>query len=176
MPCGKSFWAQKNLLRQNCSHPRANAFLMDFGEILRSKIPILRVKARRKTHKCIALGQFGSIPVRLCIQEKQPVQYCTSFSMVCTVCTSQAVSSCIPATNARVGCMVSLASFLGLPFNINIFMVILRRFSAKRDSVSAGRNGLRACIPKAPARQARTARSRFARNDRRSLWGYLSRR
>ena len=38
---------------------------MDFGEILRSKIPILRVKARRKTHKCIALGQFGSIPVRL---------------------------------------------------------------------------------------------------------------
>jgi hypothetical protein len=65
MPCGKSFWDRKNLLRQNCSHPRANAFLMDFGEILRSKIPILRVKARRKTHKCIALGQFGSIPVRL---------------------------------------------------------------------------------------------------------------
>jgi hypothetical protein len=65
MPCGKSFWDRKNLLRQNCSHPRANAFLIDFGAILRSKIPILRVKARRKMQKCIALGQFGSIPVRL---------------------------------------------------------------------------------------------------------------
>jgi len=65
MPCGKSFWARKNLLRQNCSHPPANAFLIDFGVILRSKIPILRVKARRKMRKCIVVGQFGSAPVRL---------------------------------------------------------------------------------------------------------------
>ena len=65
MPCEKSFWTQKNLLRQNCSHPPANAFLIDFGVILRSKIPILRVKARRKMQKCIVVGQFGSIPVRL---------------------------------------------------------------------------------------------------------------
>jgi len=65
MPCGKSFWARKNLLRQNCSHPPANAFLIDFGVILRSKIQILQAKARRKMRKCIVVGQFGSIPVRL---------------------------------------------------------------------------------------------------------------
>ena len=65
MPCGKSFWTRINLLRQNCSHPPANAFLIDFGVILRSKISILRVKARRKMRKCIAVGQFGSTPVRL---------------------------------------------------------------------------------------------------------------
>ena len=38
MPCEKSFWTRKNLLRQNCSHPPANAFLIDFGVILRSSI------------------------------------------------------------------------------------------------------------------------------------------
>ena len=66
MPCGKSFWARKNLLRQNCAHPPANAFLIDFGAILRSKIQILRARARRKMRKCIAGGQFGSAPIRLC--------------------------------------------------------------------------------------------------------------
>ena len=65
MPCGKSFWARKNLLRQNCAHPPANAFLIDFGVILRSKIQILQAKARRKMRKCIVVGQFGSTPVRL---------------------------------------------------------------------------------------------------------------
>ena len=65
MPCEKGFWTRKNLLRQNCSHPPANAFLIDFGGILRSKIPILRVKARRKMRKRIVVGQFGSTPVRL---------------------------------------------------------------------------------------------------------------
>jgi hypothetical protein len=34
---------------------------------LRSKIPILRAKARRKMRKCIVAGQFGSTPVRLSI-------------------------------------------------------------------------------------------------------------
>ena len=68
MPCEKGFWTRKNLLRQNCSHPPANAFLIDFGVILRSKIPILRVKARRKMRKRIVVGQFGSTPVRLMIR------------------------------------------------------------------------------------------------------------
>ena len=70
MPCGKSFWTRINLLRQNCSHPPANAFLIDFGVILRSKISILRVKARRKMRKCIAVGQFGSALVRLSQYQK----------------------------------------------------------------------------------------------------------
>ena len=65
MPCEKSFWTRKNLLRQNCSHPPANAFLIDFGVILRSYIEILRAKARRKMRKCIVVGQFGLAPVRL---------------------------------------------------------------------------------------------------------------
>ena len=65
MPCEKSFWTRKNLLCQNCSHPPANAFLIDFGVILRSYIEILRAKARRKMRKCIVVGQFGSTPVRL---------------------------------------------------------------------------------------------------------------
>ena len=65
MPCEKSFWTRKNLLCQNCSHPPTNAFLIDFGVILRSYIEILRAKARRKIRKCIVVGQFGSAPVRL---------------------------------------------------------------------------------------------------------------
>ena len=65
MPCEKSFWTRKNLLCQNCSHPPAYAFLIDFGVILRSYIEILRAKARRKMRKCIVVGQFGSAPVRL---------------------------------------------------------------------------------------------------------------
>ena len=65
MPCEKSFWTRKNLLCQNCSHPPANAFLIDFGVILRSYIEILRAKARQKMRKCIVVGQFGSAPVRL---------------------------------------------------------------------------------------------------------------
>ena len=84
--------ARKNLLRQNCAHPPANAFLIDFGVILRSKIQILQAKARLKMRKCIVVGQFGSAPVRLTNLYRVPERKLTAQVLVSIECSQYPVS------------------------------------------------------------------------------------
>jgi len=60
--------------------------LIDFGVILRSKIQILQAKARRKMRKCIVVGQFGSIAVRLALEmdpQKLPGRGSAAVTNVC---------------------------------------------------------------------------------------------
>ncbi|MBE6676818.1 MAG: hypothetical protein E7594_08265 [Ruminococcaceae bacterium] len=73
-PAGKAFGLEKICCVKTAKHPPANAFLIDFGVILRSKIQILQAKARRKMRKCIVVGQFGSAPVWLKKAEYRNIQ------------------------------------------------------------------------------------------------------
>ena len=58
-------------------------------------------------------------PLRL--QAKQPVQYSMCLSITSMIWISCGAASRIPSRNARVTCMVSLLSRLGLPLKTSIF-------------------------------------------------------
>ena len=61
-------------------------------------------------------------PLRM--QAKHPVQYSICLSIAWRVCVCCGTASFIPSRNARVSCMVSLLSRLGLPFNTRIFIFV----------------------------------------------------